>query len=448
METLKSYNPASGEYIGEVRKTKLSEIESIVQKSQEAQINWADLTIDDRIKIIDKASKKVIKNKDKISGLLHREMGKSLRSAESEVLSCSYSIHTAQLVKNAIAPQVRSGHGIETIVNYTPLGVCAIISPWNYPVSMAHWMIIPALTAGNSVILKPSEETPLVAQAYVDALNEELPPNVLQIVQGGDEQGNELVVSDGVDFIGFTGSREVGKKIMSNAAGTLKRVILELGGKDSLIVLKDADIEQAARFAIANSLENAGQMCISTERIFVDATIADDFKRQLINYIQHYNRGANSDQPVIGPVINANQRKRILNQIQDALSKGANIIYRGAVYPEQYISPMIIDNITDEMQIAKEETFGPIVCLSTFDNVEDAINSTNSTGFGLGGVVYGHKDAEKVALQLQVGMIGINGGAGGIGDTPWVGAKQSGYGYHGSPDGHRQFTQVQVITKR
>ncbi len=288
----------------------------------------------------------------------------------------------------------------------------------------------------------------MVAQAYVDALNEELPPNVLQIVQGGDEQGNELVVSDGVDFIGFTGSREVGKKIMSNAAGTLKRVILELGGKDSLIVLKDADVEQAARFAIANSLENAGQMCISTERIFVDAAITDDFKKQLINFMQHYNRGANSDQPVVGPIINANQRKRILNQIQDALSKGANIIYKGAVYPEQYISPMILDNITDEMQIAKEETFGPIVCLSTFDNVEDAINSTNSTGFGLSGVVYGHKNVEKVARQLQVGMIGINGGAGGIGDTPWVGAKQSGYGYHGSPDGHRQFTQVQVITKQ
>ncbi len=122
----------------------------------------------------------------------------------------------------------------------------------------------------------------------------------------------------------------------------------------------------------------------------------------MINYIQHYNRGANSDQPVIGPVINANQRKRILNQIQDALSKGANIIYRGAVYPEQYISPMILDNITDEMQIAKEETFGPIVCLSTFDNVEDAINSTNSTGFGLGGVVYGHKDAEKVTCNCRL----------------------------------------------
>ena len=171
-----------------------------------------------------------------------------------------------------------------TVIKYEPLGVCGIISPWNYPVSMAHWMIIPALTAGNSVVLKPSEETPLVAKAYVEALNEALPENLLQIVFGDDEQGKALVEAD-TDFIGFTGSMEAGRDIMRRAAAGLKPLIMELGGKDPLIVLEDADIEAAAGFAVANSLENAGQMCISTERVFVDRKIAGEFSKAAARYI-------------------------------------------------------------------------------------------------------------------------------------------------------------------
>ena len=362
-DMLKSYNPADGQLIGQVPKTPLDTIPDIVEKSRKAQLTWASLPIDERIDYIERAAEKISRRVSEIGNLLGREMGKSLRRAVGEVQGCLYSRQTAEMVREGLKPQKITGPGIETVVEHIPLGVCAIISPWNYPVSMAHWMVIPALTAGNTVILKPSEETPLVAQAYVDALNEALPKDVLQIVQGADEQGSALVNMPGIAFIGFTGSKETGKKIMAGASGTLKRLILELGGKDPLIVMRDADINRAARFAVANSLENAGQMCVSTERVFVDEQIADKFIQRLADYIRNYKTGTFDDpEAFIGPIINTKQRQRIIEQIDDALNKGAKIIYGGANHPENFILPTILDGITDNMLIAQEETFGPVVC--------------------------------------------------------------------------------------
>jgi acyl-CoA reductase-like NAD-dependent aldehyde dehydrogenase len=313
---------------------------------------------------------------------------------------------------------------------------------------MPHWLIIPALTAGNTVILKPSEETPLIAQAYVDIFNQVLPENVLQIIHGTDEQGKALVEAD-VSLIAFTGSQKAGKDIMKNAAEALKRLVMELGGKDPLIVMKDADIDQAVRFAVANSFNNAGQVCISTERIFVDEGIADEFEQKAAHYAQYYKVGPWNDQKAnIGPIINDKQRNNIIRQIEDAIDKGAKVLGGGNKHPERYILPTVLTNVTDDMLIAKEETFGPVVCITRYTDIDEAIKAANNTTFGLGAVVFGSKNSEIVAKQLQAGMVGINQGVGGIGDTPWVGAKQSGFGYHGSPDGHRQFTQVRVISKR
>lgn len=446
MSKLNSYNPATGEFIGDVPVTPEKAITEIVRKAHEAQHSWGDLPVEERIDVLKKAASELQKESQKIALLLSKEMGKDIRRSYGEVAGCAGSVeYVANQVKDAIKPI--SCYGGQSVIEYNPLGVCAIIYPWNYPVSMAHWMLIPALTAGNAVILKPSEETPLVALAYVNVMNRVLPENLLQIVFGDEKQGKMLVKSD-VDFIGFTGSMSAGRDIMSQAGRNLKPVIMELGGKDPCIVLEDADIDSAARFAVSNSIENAGQMCISTERVFVDYRIADKFIDKLKEYLMYFKVGPYTDpQANVGPIINEKQRNNILRHIDDAISKGAQVAGGSMDHPENFINPLILTGITDDMLVAKEETFGPLVCVTTFENIEDAIASANGTDYGLGGVVFGDYDAEYVASKLDVGMAGINTGAGGGGDTPWVGDKMSGVGYHGSPDGHRQFTQVKVINR-
>lgn len=447
---LKSYNPADGSLLGEVEIASAEKIQETVERSAAAQRKWAALSITERISVLERAGRALSLESRRIGMLLSMEMGKGLRRAVGEVAGSANSVsYVAERVKEALEPVVTEGYGSRTTIKYDPLGVCGIISPWNYPVSMAHWMIIPALTAGNSVVLKPSEETPLVAQAYVEALNKALPEDLLQIIHGDEEQGKALVLSD-VDFIGFTGSMEAGKDIMKSAASGLKPLMMELGGKDPLIVLEDADLDDAVSFAVANSLENSGQMCISTERVFVDEKIADEFEELAAHYVSYYKVGPYTDpQAHVGPIINEKQRRRIIRHINDALDKGARLLAgcRGEDHPAPYIIPTVLADVTDDMMVAKEETFGPVVCITRFRNVDDAIDAANATDYGLGAVVYGSKDASRVASMLDAGMIGINAGAGGGGDTPWVGAKMSGYGYHGSPDGHRQFTQPRVINE-
>ncbi|WP_430817259.1 aldehyde dehydrogenase family protein [Carboxylicivirga sp. RSCT41] len=446
---LKSYDPSNGELVGEVDVTSIDDIASIVEKAHTAQKEWGALSVNERIEYIGKAGKALSERAQELGKLLSREMGKDISRGNGEVYSCaSDAVYRAKEVQEAIKTQFFRGGRRETQMQYNPLGVCAIIAPWNYPMSMAHWMIIPALTAGNTVVFKPSEETPLIAQAYVETFNKVLPDGVLQIVHGAEEQGKALVLAD-VNLIGFTGSRPVGKDIMRNAAGTLKRLVMELGGKDPLIVMNDADIRQAAYFAVANSLENAGQMCIATERIYVDEKVADEFEKELVNIAGQYKVGAWNDiHADVGPIINDKQRSIILSHIEDAIDKGARVLLGGKDHPGRYILPTVLADIKPDMLIANEETFGPVICISRYKDIDEAVKSANNSDFGLGASVYGGDQAEEVANRLEAGMVGINQGVGGIGDTPWVGAKQSGFGYHGSPDGHRQFTQVRVVTKR
>ena len=315
--------------------------------------------------------------------------------------------------------------------------------------SMPHWMVLPALAAGNTVILKPSEETPLCGQAYADVLNAALPPDVLQVVHGADDQGKRLVESD-VDLIAFTGSRETGKHILRSASGELKRVILELGGKDPMVVLESADLEKAAKFAAWNSFRNAGQVCVSTERIFVPDSVADRFEALLVEAGEAMKQGDGLDEGIrVGPMVNAQQRAHVLEQLDEAIADGARVLSGGSGHHDNFVTPTILTGVREEMAIAKDETFGPVACVTRVASEEEAIEKANSTHFGLGAVVFGEDDERtaQIARQLTAGMIGINKAAGGARGTPWVGARQSGYGFHKSIDGHRQFTQVRVVTK-
>lgn len=447
-QNLTSFNPATGEAVGDVPVTPASAVGAVVARARAAAPEWRSIPAAQRAAMLAPAGDRLVERCEEIGTILTREMGKPLREGIGEVKGCGGSLgQFAESVAQAIEPDVLEDKRTSSTVYYDPLGVCAAITPWNFPIGMPHSLVIPALVAGNTVVLKPSEETPLTAQAYVDVLNEVLPDGVLQIVHGADDQGKALVAAD-VDLVAFTGSRETGKKILEAASGGLKRVILELGGKDPLVVLRDADLDKAAQFAAMNSFRNAGQVCVSTERIYVDATVADEFESKLAEHAAAMKVGNGVDDDVqVGPMINARQRDHVLGQIADARSQGARVVYGGDGHHDNFIMPTVLADLDPALGIMREETFGPVACVSKFQDEDEAVRLANDTPFGLGAVVFGAPErAAEVARRLDAGMIGVNKGCGGASGTPWVGAKESGYGYHSSQQGHRQFTQPRVVS--
>ncbi|WP_281615214.1 aldehyde dehydrogenase family protein [Flammeovirga sp. SubArs3] len=440
-EKIISYDPSNGEAVGEVKKNTLSDISQKVANAKMAQKEWAMYSPEERVKFFSSIAAEISAKSEELTELLCQEMGKDYHRASGEVQGAGYgAVRLAEQVRNAIKPKKEMG----TTIKYVPLGVVAVISPWNYPLMMAVNLITPALIAGNAVVFKPSEETPLIAQAYFDILSKYLPKNVIQIVHGDGEQGRALVESD-VNMIAFTGSQVVGKDIMKRAASNIKRLVMELGGNDPMIVLEDADIEQAARFAVASSFENAGQMCTSTERIYVDEKVVQEFQNEVVAIASNYKYGPwNASNINYGPIINEKQRDKIIAHIKDAKVKGAKVLLGGENHPERYIVPTVIAEVNDTMLLEQEETFGPVVSIDSFSTVKEAITRSNNSTYGLGAVVFGEQNAAYVAEQLEAGMVGVNKGPG-SGYGPWVGAKQSGFGYHGTVSGHRQFTQTKVI---
>jgi acyl-CoA reductase-like NAD-dependent aldehyde dehydrogenase len=442
---LTSYDPSNGESLGVIPVTENKQIEQMVANAHIAAKKWRKLKLVERVELIDKAYTELELSIDEMSVLLSREMGKDILRSTGEVRGTVYgSSHLARAVMAALE-STDLGQG--TLIEYKALGVAAVISPWNYPLAMANNLIVPALVAGNAVVFKPSEETPLIAQAFVEKLNKVLPHNLFQIVYGDGEQGQTLVESD-VNLIAFTGSQAVGKQIMATAAGNLKRLVMELGGNDPMIVMEDANLGTAVRFAVASSFENAGQMCVSTERIYVDNKIADTFEQQVAELASVYETGPWDMVGVnIGPIINDKQHDKILEHIRDAEEKGARVLLGGSNQKRPYIYPTVISDMTPDMKIEQQETFGPVIAICRYFDVKEAIRRANDSTYGLGAVVFGGAEANHVADQLEAGMIGVNHGVGGSGDAPWVGAKQSGFGFHGSVEGHRQFAQVRVLSR-
>ena len=445
MANLVSYDPGTGKPLGEVRIATPDDVRAGVEQASIAQKAWAQLSAAERVSTVIKAYDTLTDKIPALNELLAKEQGKDIRRAAGEVAgAASMGAYLATDAMNAFKSQtVARG----TQLQYRPLGIVGVIAPWNYPVMMANNLIVPALIAGNTVILKPSEFTPLIAQEFFGGLQAALPTGVLQVLHGDGKVGQQIVDSN-IQMIAFTGSKAVGHKIMASSAATLKRLVMELGGNDPMIVMGNANIDNAAQFAVAASFENSGQMCTSIERIYVDNSIAEQFEQRVVQIAQQYQTGPWHQANVnIGPIINEKQHQVIIAHIKDAEAKGANILLGGSQQTAPYIKPTVITDITTDMLIEQQETFGPVVAISRYNDVEEAISRANDSDYGLGAVVFGGQGAEYVADQLEAGMVGINQGQGGGGNAPWVGAKQSGYGYHGSAEGHRQFSQIRIVSK-
>lgn len=448
-DRLNSFNPANGDLVGEVAVATAEDVNEAVARAREALAGWQGQPLESRGDLMIRAADALGQRAEELGELLSREMGKPLKRGIGEVRFCANGIKSkVPEIIEALQPRTVEDDNTRSTLHYEPFGVCAAISPWNYPMSMPQSLVLPALMAGNTVVLKPSEETPLIAQAYVDTLNEFLPTGVLQIVHGADEQGKALVEAD-VDLIAFTGSRNVGKHILGVASRELKRVVLELGGKDPFIVLPDADLDEAAKCAVANGFENAGQMCVSNERVYVDAKVADEFEERVADLVSRIRYGTWEEEDVeMGPMVNERQRDHVIRQIDAAVEQGATVLAGGRDHPEHFVVPTVLANCNESMEVMREETFGPVLAIQRVENAEEAVRLANDNPYGLGGSVFGSPEsASAVARRIETGMIGVNKNCFGAAGTPWVGAKQSGYGYHGSADGHRQFTQVRVLSE-
>ena len=446
--TLNSYNPSTGEVVGSVPITPADQVDAVIAKARAAQPTWAQLSAQQRADMLKPAGEALVARAEELGRILSLEQGKPLAEGIGEVNACGAGMaETADEVADAVQPQVLEGDEAKSLLCYDPFGVCAAITPWNFPILMPHWAIVPALVAGNTVVLKPSEQTPLIADAYVKVLNEFLPEGVLQVIHGEDDQGKALVAGD-VDMIAFTGSKTAGQHIMAAAAPGLKRLILELGSKDPCIVLEGADLDQAATFAARNSFRNCGQVCVSTERIYVQDSIKDAFMDKLLEQTKEFKIGDCLDENAnIGPMVMREQKEHVLRQVNDAISKGAKVLFGGNEHDGNFVEPTVLDGVNHDMDIMKIETFGPIACVASAKDADEAVQLANDTEYGLGAVVFGEDEtARKVGRQLTAGMIGVNRSMGGVGGAPWVGARHSGIGYHSGPLGHRQFCQVRVIT--
>ncbi|WP_444892336.1 aldehyde dehydrogenase family protein [Microbulbifer sp. TRSA001] len=439
---LRSIDPLTGEAIGSLPVSKPQDIQDMVEKAHKAQRLWSSKSLQERVQLLQQAYTKLNAEEGELAQLISREMGKDARRAQYEAGGV---VQGGAWLAGDAGEALRAKRSGGSEIQYRPLGVVAVISPWNYPLAMANNLIVPALVAGNTVILKPSEESPLVADLLVKILNQTLPQDILQIAHGDGATGEALVKSP-INMVAFTGSRTTGQKIMANAAPALKRLVMELGGNDPMIVLQSANIPQAAQFAVGSSFENSGQMCTSTERIYVDERIADKFENAVVALAKQYRVGGWQEPQVdIGPLVNHRQHQKVVEHIHDALDKGAKLLLGERDPQVPFVPPTVISGIRPGMLVEDDETFGPIVAIDRFSSVDDVVERANNSVYGLGAVVFGEsKQAEQVASQLQAGMIGINQGAGG---SPWVGAKQSGFGFHGGAEGHRQFAQTTVLNR-
>jgi acyl-CoA reductase-like NAD-dependent aldehyde dehydrogenase len=445
-------DPSTGAVLARIPCADAAEVQAAVAAARAAQPGWAGLGIPGRAAVLERVA---VRCEDpalveRLAGLISSEMGKPLAAARKEAGATARGIrHLVSAASAALAAVETREDGTVTRLSREPLGVVAAITPWNFPLSMAREVIVPALLAGNSVVFKPSEIVPLTGAALYEQFAAELPADVIRLVQGDDATGKALVAAD-VDMVGFVGSVTAGRHIMAACASGLKRLVLELGGKDPMIVCKDADLEAAADYAVRESMRNSGQVCCAVERIYVEAPAAPRFTQLVLEKARAITVGRPQDDVFMGPMASEGQRRNVLEQVEDARAKGAEVLLGGDAPDGDgfYVQPTVVAGVDETMALMREETFGPVATIRTVSDAEEAVRLANASPFGLGASVWsGDAEAGRaLAARLESGQVGVNRGLGGAGDPPWCGVKQSGFGFLGSPDGYRQFTRPLTIS--
>jgi succinate-semialdehyde dehydrogenase / glutarate-semialdehyde dehydrogenase len=447
-------NPATGEVLATVPNMGQGETRQAIESAAASLPAWAKRTAKERAAILRKWYDLVMANIDDLAVLMTAEQGKPLAEAKGEIAyAASYIEWFGEEAKRIYGDLVPGHQGDKRIlVLRQPVGVVAAITPWNFPSAMIARKVAPALAAGCTFVCKPASQTPLSALALTElAIRAGVPAGVLNILTGSSSAiGGEMTSNPIVRKITFTGSTEVGRKLMAQSAGTLKRLSLELGGNAPFIVFDDADIDAAVQGALASKFRNTGQTCVCTNRFLVQSAVYETFSRKLVDAVAQLRVGdglkGTTDQ---GPLIDPHAVQKVEEHIADALSKGAKIAAGGKRHAlgGTFFEPTVLTGVTAEMAVAREETFGPVAPLFRFESEDEAIRMANDTEFGLAAYVYTRDLGRswRVTEALEYGMVGLNTGLISTEVAPFGGIKQSGFGREGSKYGILDYTELKYV---
>ncbi|AKP48186.1 NAD-dependent succinate-semialdehyde dehydrogenase [Bacillus smithii] len=456
LPTFDVINPANGEVIAAVPNGGKEEAKKAVDAAYNAFLSWSKKTAGERSALLYKWHQLIDEHKEEIGEIMTREQGKPLKEAIGEVdYANSFISWYAEEGKRIYGETIPASHENKRIlVLKQPVGVVAVITPWNFPAAMITRKVAPALAAGCTVVVKPAEQTPLTAFKLAELAEKAgIPKGVLNIITGNPQEiGETWLADERVRKITFTGSTEVGKILMRGAADTVKKVSLELGGQAPFIVLDDANIEKAVAGAIASKFRNAGQTCVCANRIYVHEKIVESFTQKMAEAVQQLKMGNGLDQGVeIGPLIDENAVKKVERHIEDAVEKGGKVVIGGKKadqYKGFFFEPTVITNVTDEMLCMNEETFGPLAPITTFQNIEEVIQRANDTPYGLAAYVFTENISKAIQIteQLEYGIVGLNDGLPSVAQAPFGGFKQSGLGREGGHHGMEEFLETKFVS--
>ena len=447
-------NPANGQLIGAVPNCGAKEAREAIEAADKALADWRSRTAKVRAQLLRKWFDLIMANQEDLAVLMTVEQGKPLVESRGEIAYAASFIEWFAEEGKRVYGDVIPSHGQDKriVVIKQPIGVCAAITPWNFPTAMITRKVGPALAAGCTMVIKPSELTPYSALALcVLAEKAGLPAGIISVVPGDPKPiGGEFTSNPLVRKLTFTGSTPVGKLLMSQCAGTVKKVSLELGGNAPFIVFDDADLEPAVNGAIASKYRNAGQTCVCANRIYVQSGIYDRFAARLAEKVSAMKVGNGLDQgTVIGPLIEDKAIAKVEEHVRDAVSKGAKVLVGGKRVEGggHFYVPTVLTDIKADMLVLREETFGPVAPLMKFETEEEVIRLANSTEFGLASYFYTRDIARvwRVAEALESGIVGINEGIISTEVAPFGGVKESGIGREGSKYGIEDYLEIKYL---
>jgi betaine-aldehyde dehydrogenase len=455
--TFDSLNPATGEVVRTVAAAGAEDADRAVRAAARAYEDWGARTAIQRAKVLYRWADLLDEHVDEVALLETRDMGMAIGDARWCVGNAAnvlrYYAGAVDKFFGATIPVDRDG----VVMTFRePIGVCALITPWNFPLNIANWKTAPAIAAGNAVVLKPASLSPLSALRYAElALEAGLPAGVLNVVPGpGGQVGDALVEHPLVGKVGFTGSTEVGRSIMQKAAGTIKRVTLELGGKSACLVFADADLEAVGAQAPFGVFENCGQDCCARSRLLVEESVRDEVVERYAATTRAIVVGDPEDAATqVGPMVSAAQRTTVEGYIERGVAEGATIVEGGgrpddaALQHGFYLRPTVLDGCTNDMTVAREEIFGPVVSVITFRDEAEAIRLANDSPYGLSGSLWTRDGARqlRVARALRTGCIGVNSNSSVFPQAPFGGYKQSGVGKELGMEGLVHNTELKAV---
>jgi len=442
-------NPATEKVYATCPNAGIQELDSAVAAAASAFVTWSNEPLETRREAVRGMAAVIAQNKAELVDILVHEQGKSIENASQEVDFTSYfAMTTAGL--DLTPTTLVDNDAMRVEEHYMPMGVVGAIAPWNYPLLLGFWKVFAAITAGNTVVLKPSPYTPLATLKAAEYLAELVPAGVLNVLSGGDELGAAMTAHDGIAKISFTGSSPTGKKILASAASSIKRTTLELGGNDAAIVLPDTDPKEVAERIFWSAFKNSGQICMAIKRLYVHEDIYDEMCDALTDIARTVVVGDGTQSTtVLGPVQNKMQFDKVCSLIDDVKKTSARFLIGGEVSesPGYFVPVSLVADAKDGERIVEEEAFGPVLPIIKFSDVDDVIKRANSSEFGLGGSVWtkDEKQGAALALRLECGTAWVNQHSVVLPDIPFGGLKNSGLGLEGAAEGLRGFCNKRIV---